>query len=375
MNQSEPAESSSGDDAEGNLNLFSLLSRLTLAEANNVRKELAWAFVRWVCIIGIPFAFNYYGNIFLPARLLAVLSLPILIYISSNPKNIFVVFGIGGVWGLLQKVFTDKGFGTEFGVVFHKYEEFLKSTYLVTSVALAIIAFVPLEDHFNAVLVALIGFAVFLALLWKWPNKFTGDLGKKTLYFISVKVIIVSLLVIFIPGYIWLEVTGWDPNSKHLKKVELYKLHKAESEVIDGDRAKEIARIREEKIEQRKPLTEAEKQIIREEDAKMGMVRPEKPRGVAQATKTARGQFTETITVLPGKRAYVPVREGYTAFYECDDWGNVEVPGSRMQPKGCGPRPSRSSDQWGKISGLVYTFTTASNHPLHVTVTQVPVKY
>lgn len=93
-----------------------------------------------------------------------------------------------------------------------------------------------------------------------------------------------------------------------------------------------------------------------------------------QATRAHGGPFTETITVLPGKRAYVPVREGYTAFYECDDWGNVEIPGSRMMPKDCGPRPSQLSDQWGDVSGVVLTFTTAYNRPLHVTVTQIPVK-
>ncbi len=375
MSQPETVKSPSGDDTGDKLSFFSLLNRLTLAEANNVRKGLGWFVLRVACVVGIAFGFNYYWDNLLPAKLLAVAAVPVLVYSWLNPRFLFAVFGLGGTWGLLQKIFTEKKLESEFGKIFKLYQTVFLWILVVISVALAVIGIIPLGNHFTDVLRVLSGLVVIWVFLWKWPSKFLGDLGKKTVYWTAVVVVITSI-ALFIPGSFWVKFTGQDPNLLIPSSYEeaVYKLGQTEREVTDKERAKEVARVTE-KISRHEPLTEAEKQIERE--AMKSTLRPEekKVREAAQAARAPRGQFAETITVLPGKRAYIPVREGYTAFYECDDWGNVEVPGSRMLSKGCGPRPSRPSDQWGKISGAVLTFTTAYNRPLHVTVTQIPVKY
>lgn len=86
------------------------------------------------------------------------------------------------------------------------------------------------------------------------------------------------------------------------------------------------------------------------------------------------GKIVKKITVKPGEWGVVAVPDHYTAVYGCSDWGNVQIPGSRVRDKGCGPRASMPDDDWGTLyikNGLRLIFTPAVNRPIVVTVTML----
>ncbi len=262
--------------------------------------------------------------------------------------------------------------------------KYLKWILLVGVTLLLIVLTLPIEKNHGVLLPLVVAFMVIVLLTMIWPETFKSTVMRWVIYIYALVVIDMSLMSLF-PVFM-MKYAHFNPDwlKTTLSESETYKFHEVEREKADKSRAQKIAQLTE-RIKRGENLSEAEKQIIREEDAKMGMIRPEKPSGVAQSVTGTQETLPEKIVTTPftvygnGNWSVTNVPAGYTFTYTCSGWGLVKIYGNNIKPKKCGPRNSTPEDWFGDNlrtengpdgkQRLRVAFTSTSQGPITAQVT------
>lgn len=287
-------------------NTFERFGEAEAKRAYNALWRIFWSALI-VCAIG--YTANLWGYK-TPSALLLIGYVIYAAYTLARPFSVAVVAFAGAV----SDVVTRSPLGEDVKWGLKLYVKFGAWLLLVPSAFLLLTAMVFVEANTDYLLKGIGGIIVFTLMSSMWPKVFPGNMGKKSVYYFAVVVIVLACgsLVSNTLGALVVKHTGWDPVAVVPTSTEesLYRLARTQRETAEADRAKDIDRVTT-KVKRREALTDADKRVIAE----------------AQRSKSTAKESSH----VPGTEIRLPIPPGGRSSFTVGPGEHADVTGSNFR--------------------------------------------